>query len=228
MSRSTESQVHPARGIIGVLPYLLDIIVPLVSYYGLTAAGLSSFWALVAGGAVTTVISLVNTIRRGRLDSLGVLVIAEIILSIVLTLTTRDPRLTLARGSLYIALAGAWILASAFTRRPLTVNAAKPMATRKGAGNGVAFEWLAANSPQFLRIHRVLSAIWGGMFLAYAAARVIIIYSVGLSEAVWLTELPGVVAIAIGLIASARAGKRFETLVSERMERSQPAGPEHP
>jgi hypothetical protein len=199
--------------------YLLDIIIPLVSYYVLTSVGLSSFWSLLIGGALTAIISIINTIRRGRIDSLGILVIVEIALGLVLDLAVRDPRLTLARGSLFIALAGIWILAGTFTGRPVTVGATKPFAAKKGGKNGiVAFEWLADNSQRFVRVQRSLSTVWGVMFVAYAAVRVVVIYSVGISEAVWLTEIPGLIAVMICLIASARAGKQLETLVNDRME----------
>ncbi|WP_203922953.1 VC0807 family protein [Rugosimonospora africana] len=219
MSTTTESQLRRTRGIIGVLPYLLDIVVPLVSYYVLTSVGLSPFWSLLTGGALTTVVSIVNTIRRGKIDNLGILVIVEIALGLVLDLAVRDPRLTLARGSLFIALAGVWILVNTFTGRPITVDATKPFAAKKGGTDGiVAFEWLARNSPRFLRIHRSLSTVWSVMFLAYAAVRVVVIYRVTISEAVWLTEVPGVIAIAVCLIASARAGKQLEALVTDRME----------
>ncbi len=227
MSTSTEGQVRRARGIIGVLPYLLDIIIPLVSYYALTSAGLDSFAALLAGGGLTAIISIVNTIRRGRIDSLGILVIVEIALGLVLDLAVRDPRLTLARGSLFIALAGIWILASTVTGRPVTIDATKPFAAKKGGTNGIiAHEWLAENSTRFVRIHRWLSAVWGVMFLAYAAVRVVIIYNVSMSRAVWLTEIPGILAVAICLIASAQAGKQLEALVFARMDHmsEDPAG----
>jgi hypothetical protein len=217
---SAEEPVRPARGIIGVLPYLLDIVVPLVSYYALTSAGLSSFWSLVIGGALTAIVSIVNTIRRGKLDNLGILVIVEIALGLVLDLAVRDPRLTLARGSLFIALAGVWILVNTFTGRPVTVDATKPFAAKKGGTKGViAFEWLAQHCQRFVRIQRSLSTVWSVMFLAYAVVRLIVIYNVNVSEAVWLNEVPGIIALLICLIASARAGKQLEALVYDRMER---------
>jgi hypothetical protein len=218
MPASTGGQARQPRGIIGVLPYLLDVVVPLAVYYGLTSAGLSSFWSLVAGGALTAAISVVNTIRRGKLDSLGVLVIAELVLGLVLILTVREARLTLAVRSLSIAVAGIWMLASALTGRPVTVDATKPIAAGKAGRDGIiAVEWLAANSRPFVRIHRALSGVWGVMFLLYAAVRVVIIYDTSVSRAVWVTEIPGIIAIGICLIASARAGKRLEALVTERM-----------
>jgi hypothetical protein len=219
MSANPENQAPPAGGFLHVLPYFLDVIVPLVSFYVLRTAGLSTFWSLVVGGALTAPISVINTIRRGKLDRLGILVIAELVLGIVLDLTVRNVRFTLARGSLFVALAGIWILVSAFTSRPLTVAATKPFAAAKGGRNGInAFEWLAGNSPRFLRIHRSICVLWGVMLLAYAAVRVIIIYSVSMSEAVWTTEFPGIIAIGICLIASRQAGKRLEALVNDRME----------
>jgi hypothetical protein len=218
MSTCTDVPVRQPRRILGVLPYLLDIVIPLMSYYVLTSAGLSPFWSLVTGGGLTAVVSIGNTIRRGKIDSLGVLVIVEIALGIVLDLTVRDARLTLARGSLFIAVAGIWILASLFTARPVTVDATKPFAAKKAGRNGViAFEWLAGNSQRFVRVQRSLSAVWGGMFLAYAVARVVIVFTVSMSNAVWLTELPGIIAIGICMIASARAGKQLETMVNDRM-----------
>jgi hypothetical protein len=219
VSTSTESRARHPRGAVGVLAYSLDVIIPLVSYYALTSVGLSSFWSLLIGGALTAIVSIVNTIRRGRIDNLGILVIVEIALGLVLDLAVRDPRLTLARGSLFIALAGFWILANTFTGRPVTVDATKPFAAKKGGENGViAFEWLAENSPRFVRIQRWLSAVWSVMFLAYAALRVVLIYRVSISEAVWLNEIPGVIAAVICLVASARAGRRLEVLVNDRME----------
>jgi hypothetical protein len=216
---TTEDQARRARSIIAILPYLVDIIVPLVTYYALTSVGLSPFWSLLFGGALTTIVSIINTIRRGKIDNLGVLVIVEIALGLVLGLAVRDPRLTLARGSLFIGLAGIWILVNTFTGRPITVDATKPFAAKKGGTDGIiAFEWLAQNSQRFLRIHRSLSTVWSVMFLAYATMRVIVIYSVTISEAVWLTEVPGIIAVAICLIASARAGKQLEILVNDRME----------
>jgi hypothetical protein len=223
MSARPEGQSWRSRGVMAVLPHLLDFIVPLVAFYALTAAGLSSFWALTIGGALTGVTAVANTIRRRRLDGLGLLVIAEIALGLVLITTTRDPRLVLARSSLYVALAGIWVLASAVIGRPVTVSTSKAFAARRNGKDGIiAVDWLAANSQPFLRIHRALSALWGVMFLIYAVVRVVIIYHTSVSRAVSITEIPGVIAIGICLIASRQAGRRLEALVNERLRQSVP------
>jgi hypothetical protein len=221
MPAVTEGPGRRSRGIVQVLPFLLDLVVPLAAFYALTAAGVSSFWSLIVGGSLTGVISVANTIRRRKLDALGLLVIAEIALSLVLIATTRDPRLVLARNSLYLALAGIWVLASAVIRRPVTISTSKAFAARSGGQPGVAaVDWLAANSAPFMRIHRGLSAFWGVMFLVYAVVRVVIIYHTSVSRAVSITEIPGVIAIGICLIASRQAGKRLEALVVDRLRQS--------
>ena len=212
------SEIRRAGGVIAVLPYLLDFIVPLVAFYALTAAGVSSFWSLTIGGALTGVTSVVNTVRRRRLDGLGLLVIAEIALSLVLIATTRDPRLVLARSSLYLALAGIWVLASAVIRRPVTISTSKGFAAKDNGADGIlAVDWLTANSEPFMLIHRRLSALWGVMFLGYAVVRVVIIYHTTVARAVSVTEIPGIIAIGICLIASRQAGKRLAALVKERL-----------
>ena len=162
-----------------------------------------------------------NTVRRRRLDGLGLLVIAEIALSLVLIATTRDPRLVLARSSLYLALAGIWVLASAVIRRPVTISTSKGFAAKDNGADGIlAVDWLTANSEPFMVIHRRLSALWGVMFLGYAVVRVVIIYHTTVARAVSVTEIPGIIAIGICLIASRQAGKRLEALVKERLRES--------
>ena len=218
-----------ARAIVAALPYLLDFVVPLAAFYALTAAGVSSFWSLTIGGALTGVVSVVVAIRRRKLDGLGLLVVAEIALGLVLIATTRDPRLVLARSSLYLALAGIWVLGSAVIGRPVTISSSKAFAARSDGRNGIAaVDWLAANSAPFLRIHRWLSALWGGMFLLYAVARVVIIYNTSVSRAVSISEIPGIVAIGICLIASRQAGKRLEGLAKARLRESGGNASNHP
>ena len=136
--------------------------------------------------------------------------------------------LVLARSSLYLALAGIWVLASAVIRRPVTISSSKAFAAKSNGQDGIAVDWLAVNSEPFLRIHRGLSALWGGMFLLYAVVRVAIIYSTSVPRAVSISEIPGIVAIGICLIASRQAGKRLEALANERLRETGGNAANHP
>src|SRR4030095_6542208 len=90
-----------------LLPTLLDLVIPTAGYFLLHWAGLSDVWALTIAGAVTALHAAVITIRRGRLDALGLLIVAEIAVSVALTVITQDPRLVLARPAVYLAVARA-------------------------------------------------------------------------------------------------------------------------
>jgi hypothetical protein len=220
----TETPARPFGGLVRFLPYLLDIVLPLASYATLRALGASTFWALIVSGLLSAATTAGNTIRRGRLDRLGALVLFEVTLGVVLDFVIRDPRLMLARASLYIALGGVWMLINAFTARPLTVDAAKPWAAKAGRPGIAAYEWAAANSPAFLRVHRSLSLVWSTAFIAYAMLRVAIVYSASsVDQSIWLNEIPGVVAFGVGLLASARAGRRLAAIVEARLAETDPA-----
>src|SRR5438874_10824041 len=101
--------------------------------------------------------TVANSVHSHSLNRLGALVLFEVALGLVLDFVIRDPRLMLARGSLYLAVGAVWVLVNVFTTRPLTVDAAKPMAARHGPRVTAAYEWCAANSPVFLRIPRAPS-----------------------------------------------------------------------
>ena len=214
----TETPARPYDGLVRLLPYGLDIVLPLASYAMLRALGASTFWALVAGGLLTAAATAVNTIRRRRLDRLGALVLSEVTLGVVLDFVIRDPRLILARASLYLAIGGVWVLVNVFTARPLTVDACKPWAAKHGRPAVTAYEWAAANSPAFLRIQQALSLAWAAAFIGYAVLRVVIIYSASsVGQSMWLNEIPGIVAYGICLLISARAGRRLAGIVDARL-----------
>src|SRR4029453_2210074 len=89
-----------------LLPTLLDLVIPTAGYFLLHWAGLPDIWALTIAGSATALNAAVTTIRRRRLDALGLLIVAEIAVSVALTVITNDPRLILARPAAYLAVAG--------------------------------------------------------------------------------------------------------------------------
>jgi hypothetical protein len=148
-------------------------------------------------------------------------VILEIVLGLTLDLTVRDARLTLARASLFILVASVWVFVNTFSARPLTVDVTKGFAAKKGGRPGIdAFEWLAANSKPFMSVQRRLSVVWSLSFIAYALLRVVVIYTMSISQAVWLDEFPGIIAVILCLVASAREGKKLEAMVYARMQQT--------
>ena len=203
--RSPDGQPRQPRAIVAALPYLLDFLVPLTAFYALTAAGLSSFWSLTIGGALTGVISVVVAIRRGKLDGLGLLVIAEIALGLALIAITRDPRLVLraARCTWRWPGSGCW------PARPSGARSRSTPARRSRPGATARAE--SRRSTGWRRIPRRSCAFTGGFRPSGAGCSCStrwcgwsIIYSTSVSRAVSISEIPGIVAIGICLLASGR------------------------
>jgi hypothetical protein len=185
------------------LPTLLDLLIPTCGYYLLHWLGMNDFWALTIAGAVTGGNAVLHTVRQRQLDAVGVLVIIEIAASIVLIATTRDPRIVLLRSSLYIAIAGVWLLLSCVVSRPMSYVGAKPMATKGDPRRTEAYERAWHNSPRLRRIHREFTGVLGGLMLVSAAVRTIVVLSFPVPDAVFIQETPGVVVI-LAIVGMAR------------------------
>jgi hypothetical protein len=180
-----------------LLPILLDLLIPTAGYFVLHWAGLPDVWALTIAGSATALNAALNTVRRGRLDALGLLIVAEIAVSVALVASTDDPRLILARPAVYLAVAGVVNLVSCFAGRPLSYTASTPMATKGDPQRAVAYERAWHHSAELRAIHRQLTAGIGVAMLLYAVLRVLIVYSFPTATAVLAQELPGLVLLAL-------------------------------
>ena len=203
-------------------PYLLDVVGPFVAYAIVHAFGAAGLWAMTAAGAAAGLSTVVNTIRRRRLDGLGVLVILEILGSLAVIAFVRDPRLLLVRPSLYTGIAAAYLVASACTGRPLSFAGARVMVARKGPARLAAYERAWVDSAEFRRTHRAVTAALGFCLAVDSTLRVVIVYHAPLDRAAWLSNVPHLSALGLMMILSAAAGRRFQRLVEEQMAR--PAG----
>ena len=200
-------------------PYLLDVVGPFVAYAVVHAFGAAGIWAMTAAGAVAGLGTMVNTVRRRRLDALGMLVILEILASIAVIAYVRDPRLLLVRPSVYTGIAAVYIASSAFARRPLSYVGARAIVARKGPARLAAFEQVWADSREFRRTHRLVTMALGLCLAVDSILRVVIVYHSSFERAAWLSNVPHVSALALMMILSAVAGRRFRRLVEERMAR---------
>jgi hypothetical protein len=196
-----------------LLPTLLDLVIPTAGYFLLHWAGLSQVWALTIAGAATALNALITTIRRRRLDALGLLVVAEVAVSVALAAITADPRLILARPAVYLAVAGVVNLVSCVAARPLSYTAATPMATKGDPVRAVAYARAWHHSPELRAIHRQLTAGIGLAMLVYAVLRVLIVYSFSTGTALLAQEVPGLLLIALVVALIRRRVPRLRRIV---------------
>lgn len=209
-----------------ILPILLDVVVPIGGYFLLHALGLSDFWALTIAGAGTGVAAIVNTVRKGSLDGIGLLVVVEVALSVALLFLTRDPRILLLKPAFYTAVGGVFVLATCFAGRPLVYETGKPFATKGDPVRLAAYEESWRQSRRFRQVLTGVTVGWGIGFLLVSAATVAIVLHFPpnqVSGSFALSQLPGI-AVFIALIAFTRLRVRaIRPILDERMRVSQAA-----
>ncbi|SEP08625.1 VC0807 family protein [Amycolatopsis saalfeldensis] len=232
---------------------LLAGLAPTAAILGCHAAGLGDVPSMVAGSVVLGVIVLADVglgRRRARtgggadvglgrrpgrseggVDVFALVVLVEVLAGVVLTSISGDARFVLARVSLYLAIGGLVILASAWAERPLMRTALKPVAAKGEPAREEAFERAWVNSRKFRALYRAMTAGLGGVLIVDAVLRAVIIYSQpagAVVESSLTSQLPLVVLIA-GWFAAGRglAVPRAERILEAELARA-PAGPEPP
>jgi len=188
---------------------VFDIAGPLAAYSLLRSAGLSAVSALVLSGAFPALGVVAGLIRRRRVDAIGVLVLAGIAVGAVLGLVSGDPRLVLVEGSVPTAVFGLLCLGSLSARRPLIYRfAAEFMGPDTPKGRHFESLW---RYPGFRHTFRLFTVVWGIVYLAEAAARVIIVETTSTSTALTVSKvMPYVVgaALAAWMFAYGRRARR--------------------
>ncbi|MFI6045747.1 VC0807 family protein [Nocardia sp. NPDC051321] len=189
---------------------------------GCYLGGLGNTTSMVLNTVVAGLI-IVGDLLRTRLrdsgthpvDRFAVLVLAEVAVGIVLTSISGDARFVLARSSLYIAVAGIVILASAWTQHPFMRDALKPVAAKGDPLRAEGFDRTWLKSARFRLIYRFVTATLGAVLLADAVLRVVVIYSYSSDQAAessLVSGLPLIVLIGLWLFIN-------RTFVVPRAER---------
>lgn len=119
---------HVARQVI------LELLLPIGAYYGLRAAGVDPWVALVAPALLTLPFLVYDALRRRRVDAVALFTLTMLAVGTVVSLVTGDPRTLLVRDSWLFAAIGLWILATLFTSHPMMRGMARTIVTVKIGG----------------------------------------------------------------------------------------------
>jgi hypothetical protein len=169
---------------------LLNVVLPLFTYFLLEGWGWSAVPALLVSGAWPAVETLVVLALSRRLDEIGVLALIFIALGVVAGLGFGSARLVLVKESLVTGLFGVVVLGSLLLPRPVMFYFGRKFAT-DGTAEGLAYWNGLWRYPSFRRIQRVINVVWGVAFLAEAGLRVALSYALSTSVmAVVSTILP--------------------------------------
>jgi hypothetical protein len=161
----------------GLLSSLLEIALSIGGYYLLRAFGVGVFWALTVPAIAVAVVAVVVTVRRQRIDLIGLLVLCEIAVTITLSLVTQSPRVAALRETAYVLIAGVIGLVTLVRRTPLTHASTVSIATFGDPKRERAFERAWQEVPEYRLWQRLLTASLGLIMVATSIAKTYILLS---------------------------------------------------
>src|SRR5215467_8626516 len=187
-------------------PLLIDIGIPVGTYYLLRdAIGLSLWLSLALSSVGPAVRSIGGLMAERKLNLLAVLMLAVNLAGIAVSFLTGDPRAMIAKDSAISSVIAFAILGSVLLRRPLMSAGLKPFMTKGEPRRSAAWDRLSAASPQFRRLELVFSTIWGVALLAECLAHLVGAYTLPVTTMVWLGTVITLGAIAVAIVAGGAA-----------------------
>ena len=193
---------------------IFDIGGPLLVYHLLQSNGVAAVPALVLSGVLPAVGVISGIIRHRRVDAVGVLVLAGIVVGAILGLVSDNPKLVLDEGSVSTGVFGLICLGSLATDKPMMYRFALEF-IGPDSERGREFADLRQYR-EFRRAFVVITVVWGAAYLLEAAARVVIVQETSAGTALGVSKvLP--YAVAAVLIAWTVGYGRLQKRRGERM-----------
>jgi hypothetical protein len=166
---------------------VFDLAGPLVTYSLLHSGGMSTVSALIISGVFPALGIVIGALVDRRLDIIGVVVLAGLVVGTVAGLVSNNARLYLVEGavpSLVFALA---CLISLRSSKPLIYRfAVELLGPETAKGRDVVGAW---QYPGFRRAFQVITVAWGVLYLLEVAARLVVVETVSTGMALLFSKL---------------------------------------
>ena len=177
---------------------VFDLGGPLLAYTLLRSGGMSTVAALIISGIFPALGIAIGALVDRRLDIIGVVVLAGLVVGTVAGLVSNNARLYLVEGavpSLVFALA---CLVSLRSSKPLIYRfAVELLGPDTPKGRDVIGAW---QYPGFRRAFQVITAAWGAAYLVEVAARLAVVETTSTGIALLFSRLiPYIFAFALSL-----------------------------
>jgi intracellular septation protein A len=195
---------------------IFDIAAPLLAYNWLRSAGLSTVTALILSGVFPALGVTIGAVRHRRLDVIGAVVLAGIIVGTVLGLVSHNAKLVLIEGSVPTVVFGVACLGSLWARRPFMFTLVLEFVGPDTAkGREMTLFW---QHEGFRHSFRVITATWGVGFLIEAALRVVIVYNTSTGTALAISKITPFlfagIMVAWTLAYTAHQKKKYERIAA--------------
>ena len=166
---------------------VFDLGGPLLAYTLLRSGGMSTVAALIISGIFPALGIVIGALVDRRLDIIGVVVLAGLVVGTVAGLISNNARLYLVEGavpSLVFALA---CLGTLRASKPLIYRfAVELLGPDTSKGRDVIGAW---QYPGFRRAFRVITAAWGVAYLIEVAARLVVVETTSTGIALLFSKL---------------------------------------
>ncbi|MFD0340359.1 VC0807 family protein [Streptomyces sp. NPDC127117] len=207
-----------------MVPLLVDVAVPLASYYALKAAGLSTFAALAWSSVLPAVRTVWGVARKRVLNGLAALIVTVNAVSLLTSLIVGDPRLMLAKDSGVSSVIGLVILVTALKGQPMMTAGLRPVLVKGDAAKNAAWQRLSARSAAFRRAELRFSAVWGAALLGECVVRAVGAYTLPVETMVWLGTVVMVATMVFAFLLSGRVGAvPMQRMIAEAVGAGKPA-----
>ncbi|PND56255.1 hypothetical protein CRM90_18165 [Mycobacterium sp. ENV421] len=181
-----------------------DVAPPLIAYYGLRAAGVSEYIALLSATVLSGLRVIYSVVRVRRLDPFAVYLLLTFGLSLAVGLSTTDPKLVLVGNTVVNGIGGLIFLGSCVIGTPLTQVVSDRFSNADE-------ERETSDADRRRRIHVRLSAMWGVGLLLEVAIRLIVIGKFSVDTANGVNSVITIAVIGVLVTATVVTGRRVST-----------------
>lgn len=186
---------------------------PYATYLLLTYQGVPTVQALAAGSIFPVGAIVFGFIRERRVQTLGVIVLAVTLVSILAALYFTSPFLVLAKGSAFSGVLSLLLLGSLLMRRPLVYHLAALGQEQEDRQHA---DTLWQTEPRYRRLMRQITLVWACAFIIEGSLRLVLIPLLPIALFLPLSE-----AMSLGCIGLMVAWTWH--YASRRMEQIEPA-----
>jgi intracellular septation protein A len=148
-----------------------DVAMPIIAFSVLASCGVSTLWALVAGGLFPAINNLRIWAKSRRLEPLGIIVMTFLLIGTGASLISGSVFFALIKDSFLTATFGVICLASLLAERPLMFYINRQFVAGE---DPMRLEWWNDlwQYPNFRAALRLVTAVWGIAYLIEALLRV--------------------------------------------------------
>lgn len=194
----------------------VNVVAPLILYEVLVHWHVSSLHALAISAVCPLIMVVVGLVGEHQLDVLAVLSLITVVLGVSSALITGDARIAVAKDAVVTAGFALVMLGSLLAPKPLMFFFAKKFGARHQPEGNSRFDNTWRKSPNFRRTMRLVTVLWGALFLLLALVQVVSPYTLSVSAANTASQIGQIMVLAvlvfltIGIVRHSRAATRSE------------------